>query len=208
MNKELKYIGYAVAAVALLKLIGKQPNISGIGKLPRKLSVGSTRHDPQMYVSTWGEYNSGSGKGKWITLTDFSSYNDFVEYCKKLFPTEKHPEFMIQDTMYMPDWKKDYKWITEEEFDFLTEEYSELDDTEKEAYDIYVQLTGNFADIDGFHDAYKGEFDSGEDYAAYCVDVGYINNDTLLQHIDYAQLWRTLNTEGVYFEDGFIFNIY
>lgn len=31
MNKELKYIGYAVAAVALLKLIDKQPNVSGIG---------------------------------------------------------------------------------------------------------------------------------------------------------------------------------
>lgn len=207
MNKELKYIGYAVAAVALLKLMSKQPTVSGIGKLPRKPSVGSTKHDPQMYVSTWGEYNSGSGKGKWITLTDFSSYDDFIEYCKKLFPQEKHPEFMIQDTMYMPEWKNDYKWITEEEFDFLTEEYSELDDTEKEAYDIYVQLSGNFADIDSFRDSYMGEFDSGEDYADYCIDEGYFDTDFLLMHIDSSAVWRTLSTDGVYFKNGFIFNL-
>ena len=207
MNKELKYIGYAVAAIALLKLMNRKPTVSGIGKLPRKPSVGITRHDPQMYVSTWGEYNSGSGKGKWITLTDFSSYNDFVEYCKKLFPTEKHPEFMIQDTMYMPDWKKDYKWITEEEFDFLTEEYSELDDTEKEAYDTYVYLTGNFTDIDGFRDSYMGEFTSGEEYADYCISEGIFDDDYLLMHIDNSALWRSISSNGVRFENGFIFQL-
>lgn len=207
MNKELKYIGYAVAVVALLKLMNKQPTVSGIGKLPRKPSVGNAKHDPQMYVSTWGEYNNGSGEGKWITLTDFSSYDDFVEYCKNLFPKEKHPEFMIQDTMYMPEWNNDYKWITEEEFDFLVEEYSELDDTEKEAYDTYVYLTGNFTDIDGFRDSYKGEFSSGEDYADYLISEDAFDTDFLLMHIDNNALWRTLSSDGVYFENGFIFQL-
>lgn len=33
MNKELKYVALAVAAVALLKLMDKQPSISGISSV-------------------------------------------------------------------------------------------------------------------------------------------------------------------------------
>lgn len=148
-------------------------------------------------------------QGDWIDLSEFNSYDEFLNHCKKMFPKEKYPEYMIQDYENMPEgnWGE-YHFINEEDFDFIKEWNEKLDTTEKEAYNTYTQITGNYADIDGFRDAYMGEFDSGEDYAAYCVDEGYINNDTLLQYIDYAQLWRTLSTEGVYFEDGFIFNIY
>lgn len=210
MNKELKYLGFAVAAVAALKLLSKPKTITGIGKLPKKVKIGSIDNShPSIYLSTWENYNNGSLQGDWIDLSEFNSYDEFLNHCKKMFPKEKYPEYMIQDYENMPEgnWGE-YHFIQEEDFDFIKEWNEELDTTEKEAYNTYVQITGNHADIDGFRDAYMGEFDSGEDYAAYCVDEGYISKDTLLQFIDYAQLWRNLSTDGVHFEDGFIFNIY
>lgn len=193
-----------------MKLFKKSSSITGIGKLPKKIKIDSIDNShPSIYLSTWENYNNGSLQGEWIDLSEFNSYDDFLNHCKKMFPKEKYPEYMIQDYENMPEgnWGE-YHFIQEEDFDFIKEWNEELDTTEKEAYNAYVNVSGNYADIDGFRNAYMGEFSSGEDYAAYCVDEGYISDDALLLHIDYESLWRTLSTEGVYFEDGFIFNLY
>ena len=210
MNKELKYVALAVAAVAALKLFKKSSSITGIGKLPKKIKIGSIDNShPSIYLSTWENYNNGSLQGDWIDLSEFNSYDEFLDHCKKMFPKEKYPEYMIQDYENMPEgnWGE-YHFIDEEDFDFIKEWNEELDNTEKEAYNTYAQITGNYADMNGFRDAYMGEFASGEDYAAYCVEEGLLSDETLLQYVDYAQLWRTLKSENIRFENGFIFDIY
>lgn len=53
MNKELKYVALAVAAVAALKLFKKSSTITGIGKLPKKVKIGSIDNShPSIYLST------------------------------------------------------------------------------------------------------------------------------------------------------------
>lgn len=211
MKNEVKYIALAVAAVAALKLFKKSSTITGIGKLPKKVKIGSIDNShPSIYLSTWENYNNGYLQGEWIDLSEFNSYDDFLNHCKKMFPKEKYPEYMIQDYENMPEgnWGE-YHFIDEEDFDFIKEWNEELDNTEKEAYNTYIEYFGGTPnDIEAFRDAYMGEFASGEDYAAYCVEEGLISDETLLQFVDYAQLWRTLNAENVGFENGFVFMRY
>ena len=57
----------------------------------------------QVYVGTYGKYNSGSIAGAWIDLSDCASYSDFLAKCKDTHKDERDPEFMIQDTEGFPD---------------------------------------------------------------------------------------------------------
>ena len=52
---------------------------------------------PKVYVSTYAKYNDGSLGGEWVDLTDFDTYEDFVDYCSELHKDENDPEFMVQD---------------------------------------------------------------------------------------------------------------
>ena len=57
---------------------------------------------------------------------------------------------------------------SKEEFDKINEYYL-MDDTEKDAYEAFVNYTDN-DDIDDFHEAYQGQFNSASDFAYDLVD--------------------------------------
>lgn len=217
MNKELKYIGYAVAAVVLLKLMNKQPTVSGIGRrirrqYPKKkhTKIAGSKQDPQLYISTWGKYNSGSLDGAWFNLTDYDDYSEFMRAVRELHKDEDDPEYMIQDYQGIPDGIIDnsgYYWITAEDFDRI-KEIEELDETERRAYLSYLNATSGYGDIESFRDAFMGEFDSEYDYIDHCIEEGFFSQETLLNHIDYQSLWNELETgDNFYFDGEFIFQL-
>lgn len=217
MNKELKYVGYAVAAVALIKLIGKQPTVSGIGRrirreYPKKkhTKIAGSKNDPQLYISTWGKYNSGSLDGAWFNLTDYDNYSEFMQAVRELHNDEDYPEYMIQDYENIPDGIIDnsgYYWITPEDFDRI-KEIEELDETERRAYISYLSRTNGSGDIESFRDAFMGEFDSEYDYIDYCIEEGLFSQETILNHIDYQSLWNELEIgDNFYFDGEFIFQL-
>ena len=70
----------------------------------------------QVYVGTYGKYNSGSVAGAWIDLSDCASYSDFLAKCKDTHKDERDPEFMIQDTEGFPDGLSCMEWLSEAEF--------------------------------------------------------------------------------------------
>lgn len=157
MNKELKYIGYAVAAIALLKLMSKQTAVSGIGRrirrqYPKKkhIKIAGSKYEPELYISTWGKYNSGNLKGAWFNLADYDNYSDFMRAVRELHKDEDDPEYMIQDYQGIPDGIIDnsgYYWITAEDFDRI-KEIEELDETERRAYLSYLNATSGDGDIE------------------------------------------------------------
>ena len=149
---------------------------------------------PKIYVGTYAKYNDGSIDGKWIDLTEYNTYEDFVDACRELHKDEKDPEFMVQDYENFPEkWYHEGGLPTEEEFDKINEYYM-MDDSEKDAYAAYVSYTDNDS-IDDFHDAYQGQFDSAEDFAYHIVDsMGWdsLGQENLDMYFDYDSFGRDL----------------
>ena len=50
-----------------------------------------------VFVGTYNKYNEGSLFGKWLDMSDYDSYEDFIAACKELHKDEDEPEFMFQD---------------------------------------------------------------------------------------------------------------
>lgn len=164
---------------------------------------------PAIYLGTYYKYNCGSLYGMWIDITTFDDYEDFCEFCNRLHHDESDPEFMVQDFENYPRSMYHESGLpTEEEFDRI-QEFAALDDNEQEAFEIYLDNYDSKADIEDFRDHYEGKYDSGEDFAEYlCEECGYFKSlpDWLQCCIDYAAVWRSLETGGDYSEyDGHIF---
>ena len=70
----------------------------------------------RVYVGTYHKYNEGNLSGKWVDLSDFSTYDDFLRYCREIHKDEKDPELMIQDCEGFPDGLSCLEWLTEEDF--------------------------------------------------------------------------------------------
>ncbi|MCM1577066.1 MAG: antirestriction protein ArdA [Bacteroides sp.] len=73
----------------------------------------------QCYVGTYRKYNNGSIEGKWMNLSDYSTYSDFVNACKEVHKDERFPELMIQDWNNLPDGFPSVEWIWESDFNDL-----------------------------------------------------------------------------------------
>lgn len=150
---------------------------------------------PKIYVSTYAKYNNGSLDGAWVTLTDFPTYEDFVEHCRNLHRDERDPEFMVQDYEFFPDaWYSESGLPSEETFDKI-QEYASLDDDERDAYAAYLNIGFGNEDIDDFRERYQGYFSTPTDFAYDLVDsLGWeaVGESNLENYFDFDQFGRDL----------------
>ncbi len=151
---------------------------------------------PKIYVGTYAKYNDGSIDGKWITISDYNTYEEFVDACRELHSDEDDPEFMVQDYENFPEkWYHEGGLPTEEEFNKINEFYL-MDDSEKDAYEVYVRNTDTDNDsIEYFHESYQGHFDSPTDFAYYIVDsLGWdgVGQENIDMYFDYDSFGRDL----------------
>ena len=147
---------------------------------------------PRIYVGTYAKYNDGDISGEWVDLTDFAhDYDGFVKHCREIHKDEKDPEFMIQDYEGFPrKWYHESGLPTEEEFDKIIE-ISELDDSEKNAYDAYLELDFSDDSIEAFRGHYYGTYDGDYDLGMDFVDrFGMPDNPE--QYFDYDRFGRDL----------------
>lgn len=153
-----------------------------------------TGDTPKIYVGTYAKYNDGSIDGKWVDLSEYNTYEEFVDACCELHKDEKDPEFMVQDYENFPEkWYHEGGLPTEEEFNKINEYYM-MDDDRKGAYEAFVNYTG-LDSMDDFEEAYEGKFDSAEDFAYNMVEnLGWdgIGSDNLEMYFDYDSFGRDL----------------
>ena len=163
-------------------------------KIVKEADEGYASDHPRIYVGTYAKYNDGSIDGKWIDISEYNTYEEFVDACRELHADEEDPEFMVQDYENFPEkWYHEGGLPTEEEFNKINDFYL-MDDSEKNAYVAYVSHTGNDS-IDDFHEAYQGQFDSAEDFAYHIVDsMGWdsIGQENLDTYFDYEAFGRDL----------------
>ena len=159
-------------------------------KIVKEADEGYGSDHPRIYVGTYAKYNDGSIDGKWIDISEYNTYEEFVDACRELHADEEDPEFMVQDYENFPErWYHEGGLPTEEEFNKINDYYL-MDDNLKRPFEVYVDYTGNDS-TDDFEEAYEGQFDSPEDFGYYCVENFGIP-DSAENYIDYEAYGRDL----------------
>ena len=168
------------------------------GKTEEVITEGDEGYDsdtPKIYVGTYAKYNDGSIDGKWITISDYNTYEEFVDACRELHSDEDDPEFMIQDYENFPEkWYHEGGLPTEEEFNKINEFYM-MDDDEKGAYEAYVDLDYVDDDIEAFHERYIGKFSSMSDFGYYLVENYGMPSENIDWYFDYDSFGRDLTMD-------------
>jgi antirestriction protein len=169
------------------------------------LKENSHAKTPAVYCGTYGKYANGSIEGEWVNITDFDTYEEFMDYCHKLHGDEEESELMFQDFEGFPKSWYSESGMSEETFDRI-KEYAELDDDKREAYELYLDNYNDKGSLEDFEERYKGHFNSPEEFASDFYHQLYDIPEYLEDFIDWSAVWRSLYTGNGYNEyDGHIF---
>lgn len=152
--------------------------------------------DFKVYVGTYGKYNEGNLKGKWLDLTDFSDKDEFIEECMKLHFDEDDPEIMFQDWEGIP---KEY--ISESYIDaaFWDDFLPMIGNADPDAVKAFLE---DGHDISNFEDAYQGEWNSEEDFAYEIFTESTEIPDNLINYIDWEKVARDLFIDDYFSVDA------
>jgi antirestriction protein len=110
----------------------------------------------QIYVGTYAKYNNGDITGEWLDLSNYSSYDEFIDACKELHNDEEDPELMFQDYEGFPASYYNESYISPELWDYIDAINSGYD---ADAIAAYVSNFGEWDQSD-FDDKYQGEWKS------------------------------------------------
>lgn len=164
--------------------------------------------NPAVYVGTYHKYNCGSIFGMWFDLTTFADYDEFCAVCRFLHRDEADPELMCQDYENFPEVWYSEDIFSEDIFD-LIQEFAELDEDEREAYEAFLDVRcDSRISVEDFRDAYQGEWDSEEDFARHIVEeCGMFDNlpESVKDYFDFERYADDLFRYDYDFQDGHVF---
>lgn len=154
--------------------------------------------EPRVYVGTYAKYNDGNITGAWITLSDYSDHDAFIEACHELHKDEEDPELMFQDYEGFPACYYGESSISED----LWENWIDLDDDDRELLEAYAS---NFSDpqtIDDAREAFMGKADTRADFAYnWYEETGELDKvpEALRCHIDWDSVARDMSCGDIFF---------
>ncbi len=162
--------------------------------------------DGQLYVGTYAKYNDGSIDGEWLSLSDYSSKEEFLNACLELHNDEEDPELMFQDADGVPDLL--YSECSLFDFWSLADE---LESNNIDDYELYFSFCSHF-DYDfkdsfsQFEEAYCGE-QSPSDFTYDLVEEMMTSDapDFLTRYFDYDKFERDLFMTDYTEIDGHIY---
>ncbi len=122
-----------------------------------------------VYCGTYHKYNNSSLYGKWLNLSDYSSYEELQEAMRELHKDEHDPEFMLSDYEHCELFERlgliSESFLSPEIYDIAEQINDSGHDTE-----VFEAVLSNFLDMD-FQSAYEyannfyyGEYSSDEDF--------------------------------------------
>ena len=157
--------------VAALELIRHRPGDSGNTKGKTVKTANSstpTTTDARLYVGTYEKYNNGNLAGAWLNLADYADQDEFLAAARAVHADEADPELMFQDFAGFPR-----AWYAEcGAPPAILWEWLELHEAEQLAFGAYADHMGGPVTVDGFRDAWQGQWDSGADFAQHIADDG------------------------------------
>lgn len=164
----------------------------------------------KVYVGTYRRYNSGSLKGAWLDITDYSDKSEFFEACKKLHAGESDPEYMFQDWEDIPDQFISESYVSK----YLWEVLDIVPDSEQEAFFSYLDVASyDFNDgvdsvYESFKDAFYGEYKSFDDFLRDWLDnTGFFDGvcETFKHYFDFEAYGQNEMSAFDIYENKFIF---
>lgn len=78
-------------------LLGESINFKCNLKLINMTNLQNCLDNCSVYCGTYHKYNNSSLYGKWLNLSDYSSYEELQEAMRELHKDEHDPEFMLSD---------------------------------------------------------------------------------------------------------------
>lgn len=169
---------------------------------------------PAVYCGTYRKYNDGNLDGRWIDLTTFADYDEFVEFCNLLHDDEEDPELMFQDYENFPE-----AWYCESLMSEVTfykiQEFAEfdLDEDKQEAFKEFIDEVDQDGGFGDFEDRYYGHYDSPIEFAEEFVADVYgetLNNagaGWLASYINYGDVWYcALKDDFTLTKGGYLFH--
>lgn len=169
------------------------------------MTTNSILAESRVYCGTYGKYNRGSIAGAWLTLSDYSDFDEFLTACRELHKDERDPEYMFQDCESMPGVSGEpclddiRKWYDR------ADELSELSDDEIEAVFAYWDEVYSDAEISDIIGSYEGFWNSEEDFAEYIFTECEIIPDSVINYIDWSRVARDLFFDYHFVGDGHVF---
>lgn len=162
-------------------------------------------NDCRVYCGTYGKYNRGSIAGAWLSLTDYSYFDEFMTACAELHADENDPEYMFQDCENMPGVSGEPCLSDIRKFYDELQELSELSDNEIEAVFAYRAEVYQDAEISDILDNYEGFWNSKEEFAEYLFNECERVPESLINYIDWSAVARDLFFDYLYCGDGHVF---
>ena len=148
----------------------------------------------RIYVGTYHKYSSGSIKGAWLDMSDYSDAYEFTAACAQLHADESDPEFMFQDWEGVPAGMISESHLSDDFFEWIN-----LDDADRDLLAVYRDHIDQCGDIDDAREAYRGTYSSAED-AAYSLyeESGTLAlvPDSLRGHIDWKSVVYDMKCSG------------
>lgn len=164
-----------------------------------------SRANPQIYVACLSAYNSGYLHGEWIGANQsVDQIKDEIQEMLNASPMPDAEEYAIHDYNDMPNMGE---WP---DLDDVVKAAELVDRHGYEAVNAYVSWHGDNTDLDNFESAYRGKFDSEEDFAIqHAEDICLLDDvpDTVSMYFDYEVYARDLFVNEFFFEDGHVFEI-
>ena len=163
-----------------------------INKIAKKI-VADFESQPKVYVGTYAKYNNGDLTGQWVDLTDYSSYDDFLEYCAELHSDQDDPEFMFQDYEGFPKQYYGESGLKPELWDYI----EAIQNYDQEMVDAILDEGYDLDQIDDFS-FYADCSDVGDFAEVFIDETGGIENlgrQTLERYFDYQSYGRDLQMD-------------
>lgn len=164
---------------------------------------------PAVYVGTYRKYNEGNLDGMWVGLTNFSDYDEFVEWCQdQLHSDEQDPELMFQDYQNFPETYYGESSLDKELWDYI----DKVNDYDKDQVDAILQNGYDLDDVEEFA-FYSDCVDRGDLAEKYIDEIGGVQNlerETLESYFDYDSYGRDLQMGAsiIRYDGGFLVKWY
>jgi antirestriction protein len=143
---------------------------------------------PRIYVACLAAYNAGHLHGRWIDAVDEDEIREEVQAMLAESPIPNAEEWAIHDYEGFPHLDESEDFADVAELGAAIQEHGA-------AYVAYADYVGaKHATVQGFEEAYRGEWDSEKDYAENLFDELYLHEvpDNLKHYVDYEKFAREL----------------
>jgi putative anti-restriction protein len=158
-------------------------------------------------------------EGKWLSLSDFMSFDSFESHCKDLFyeegpdeDEEKDDSLIYKDWNGVPEEMIGRTYLEENIFDYVCEVSNFDSKDEMRAFWTWIDINNidirNYdaqRAVERFREDFVGEYRNEEDFAGEILGKREDIPDDIMYYLDYEKFANDLFISDYTYENGYVF---